>query len=106
MRQVSLPSGWLQNFGKPGGYTIGSDRTGLQNTGCESCHGPGSAHVDAAKDAPSEGPWRMKIHKTPRNVCIECHNPHKKQTERVMMLRAARKAKAAPTTAPATRPAQ
>ncbi len=63
-------------YGKPGGFTSEADTPELKNTGCEACHGPGSAHAKAAKDAPDEGKWEMFTDKTPQNACVACHNPH------------------------------
>ncbi len=74
-------------FGKPGGFVSEDASAGLESTGCESCHGPGSAHVTAAKDAPEEGAWEKKISKTPQNTCIDCHNPHVNRKENAAKLR-------------------
>lgn len=78
-------------YGKPGGFVSEEETPDLVGTGCESCHGPGSAHAEAAKDAPEEGPWEKKINKMPQNTCVGCHNPHVSQKERVEKLRAERK---------------
>jgi hypothetical protein len=56
--------------------------------GCESCHGPGKAHTAAALEAPEEGDWDKKINKVPENTCVNCHNPHVSQKDRVAKLRA------------------
>ncbi len=63
-------------YGKPGGFTSEADTPELKSTGCEACHGPGSAHAAAAKDAPDEGKWDKFMNKIPQNTCIACHNPH------------------------------
>jgi len=74
-------------YGKPGGF-VGEDASAaLKSTGCEACHGPGSAHAAAAKDAPEKGPWAKKISKTPQNTCVNCHNLHVNQKQRVAKLR-------------------
>ena len=76
-------------FGKPGGFVSEEGTPGLKNVGCESCHGPGSAHLETAKKAESsEGEKRdMKIDKVPQNACVVCHNPHISQKKRVEQLR-------------------
>jgi hypothetical protein len=44
----------------------------LPGVQCEACHGPGRAHIDAAK----AGNPRSRITKTPgEDVCTRCHNP-------------------------------
>ncbi len=75
-------------YGKPGGFVSEDKTDGLKNVGCESCHGPGSAHLDAALKAPDEGAWDMKTYKVPQNTCVNCHNPHVNQKDRVAKLRA------------------
>lgn len=54
-------------------------------------HGPGSEHIQAAKNADTAAPWEKKINKTPQNTCTKCHNPHLNQKARVAKLRAAAK---------------
>ena len=80
-------------YGKPGGFTSLEATPGLTNAGCEACHGPGSAHVAAAAEAPDSGAWDTQINKVPQNVCVECHNPHVSQKERVAKLRQERAGK-------------
>jgi hypothetical protein len=56
-------------FGKEGGY-LGLDETpGLGNVQCESCHGPGRAHVAAAGET-------FPGKRTPREACADCHHPN------------------------------
>jgi len=74
-------------YGKPGGFVSLEETPKMTNTGCEACHGPGSAHAAAAKDAPDEGDWDKKINNVPQNTCVACHNPHVNQKERVEKLR-------------------
>ena len=74
-------------YGKPGGFISEEETPKLVNVGCESCHGAGSAHVDAAKNAPESGEWDTKTDKKPRTVCTNCHNPHVNQKARVEALR-------------------
>jgi hypothetical protein len=69
-------------FGEPRGYTSGTEKD-LLSVGCESCHGPGALHIDAARrfvEAPFgeeekiEKEMRATILKTPTdNLCIKCH---------------------------------
>lgn len=42
---------------------------------CESCHGPGSLHVDGHRAEPSEGVGRtiLALHKPDRGECLTCH---------------------------------
>lgn len=56
-------------FGKEGGY-LGLDETpDLANVQCESCHGPGRAHVAAAGEV-------FPDQRTAREACADCHNPN------------------------------
>jgi hypothetical protein len=69
-------------FGQPGGFVAGTDKD-LQMVGCESCHGPGDKHIDAAKrfvladpgeEAKIEKEMRETIRRKPSDaVCITCH---------------------------------
>jgi hypothetical protein len=74
-------------YGKPTGFTSIDETPALANTGCEACHGPGSAHAEAAKNAPESGPWDMKTDRIIASACVGCHNPHINQKERVEQLR-------------------
>jgi 2',3'-cyclic-nucleotide 2'-phosphodiesterase (5'-nucleotidase family) len=53
--------------GLPGGPTHPTQVTGLENVGCESCHGPGAAHVAAAGKAPM-------TRTPPESTCVQCHD--------------------------------
>ncbi len=60
----------VTGYNRPGGATVTHNLDGkLVNVGCESCHGPGSAHI-ADPAAPS-----TVVRDTPERTCIECHNP-------------------------------
>jgi hypothetical protein len=74
----------VTGFGKPDGYLAGTDKD-LLMVGCESCHGPGARHIDAAQrfvlaatpdeEAKVEKEMRETVVKTPTDaVCIACHN--------------------------------
>jgi len=73
-------------YGRPGGYVDEKTTPKLKNVGCESCHGPGSAHVAAAKKKP-KGDWDKNIDKTPVNKCIQCHVTHVRHGEAAETLR-------------------
>jgi hypothetical protein len=72
----------VTGFGEAGGYVAGTEKD-LLMVGCESCHGPGARHVDAAKRfvlaMPGEEEQIQKEMKEtirripPDNVCAGCH---------------------------------
>jgi len=71
----------VTGFGEPGGYVTGTAKD-LLMVGCESCHGPGAQHIDAAQrfvlattdTAEIEQEMRDTIVKTPTDsVCMVCH---------------------------------
>jgi predicted CxxxxCH...CXXCH cytochrome family protein len=72
----------VTGFGETRGYVAGTDKD-LMMVGCESCHGPGAQHIDAAQRfvmaATDEGgklekAMRETVIKTPNDtVCIKCH---------------------------------
>jgi hypothetical protein len=78
-------------YGKPSGFVSIEKTPNLANTGCEDCHGPGSAHLEAAKAAPETGAWEKKISRIIASACIGCHNPHNNQKDNAAKLRAAGK---------------
>jgi len=58
----------VTGYEQPGGSTVTQNLDGaLVNVGCESCHGPGAAHV---KDPEKVGILRD----TPKSTCLQCHN--------------------------------
>ncbi|MHC4787720.1 MAG: multiheme c-type cytochrome [Planctomycetota bacterium] len=78
----------VTGYGKPGGFVSEEESPHMTNVGCESCHGPGSAHLEAARVAPATGTWDTKIDKVPAgSACLKCHNPHVRQKERAEQLR-------------------
>jgi hypothetical protein len=79
----------VTGYGK-GGFTSADATPTLENVGCEACHGPGSAHMAAALNAPDKGDWDKKINKTPA-TCTECHNPHIDRKEQAEKYRAEHK---------------
>jgi hypothetical protein len=57
----------VTGYQQPGGSTVTHNLDGqLRNVGCESCHGPGAAHV---KD-----PEAAVVRKPPAATCTVCHN--------------------------------
>ena len=54
-------------FRKPGGFMSISETPGMDHVGCESCHGPGSAHVEAGG-----GPGLIEK-RVDRMKCESCH---------------------------------
>lgn len=63
----------VAGHGQPGGFP-GADSTktaGLSGVTCESCHGPGSAHVSAAKEAKKAA----TNGKVGESFCRSCHTP-------------------------------
>ena len=71
----------VTGFDQPQGYVAGTEKD-LLMIGCESCHGPGAAHIDAAQrfvmatenEAAIEQEMRESIVKTPSDrVCAGCH---------------------------------
>jgi Cytochrome c554 and c-prime len=58
----------VTGYNRPGGSTV-THVESLKNVGCESCHGPSSAHV-TAPDAPG-----LVQKAVPEEVCKSCHTP-------------------------------
>jgi hypothetical protein len=71
----------VTGYGKPGGYASEKETAGLTGVQCEACHGPGSAHAEAAKVEEDEAKIDALIDKSPGARCVECHNPHKSHDE-------------------------
>ncbi len=62
-------------YGQPGGFVSASATPDLANPGCESCHGPGSAHVEGGGDK------TLIVRNPPLAGCLRCHDD--KRVERV-----------------------
>lgn len=97
--------------GTPHGWTADS-RTPMGQLGCESCHGPGKAHVDAGGDAalirrfdqmrPSDVSatcatchtrgdhafWDGSQHNSRNLSCVTCHSVHSPQSEKGQLVKA------------------
>jgi len=52
----------------------GNPRTPAANKGCESCHGPGQAHVDSGGDKAAIRNPKTLTPKEASDVCLSCHN--------------------------------
>jgi hypothetical protein len=64
-------------YGEETGFKSAEETPDLANVTCESCHGPGSAHLQAAAQHLGDtGEWDRKINKVPQQACVSCHNPH------------------------------
>ncbi|MCS6799516.1 MAG: hypothetical protein NZ898_13500 [Myxococcota bacterium] len=60
----------VTGYGRPGGATVTHNLDGaLVDVGCESCHGPGSAHAQQPERA------GLVARDAPEALCVECHNP-------------------------------
>jgi hypothetical protein len=68
-------------YGHPTGYKKGADRQ-FAGIACESCHGPGSAHVELSKTFTSKKDLTPELVKAardsiyrmvPENICVSCH---------------------------------
>lgn len=70
-------------YGEPTGFKDMETTSALAGISCESCHGPGSKHVEVSKPfakvkelTPDQSKlvndsiWLM----LPKNICVECHN--------------------------------
>lgn len=55
-------------YGHPGGFVSFEQTPERANAGCEVCHGPGSAHVDAGGDP------ALIVAKPSLATCERCHN--------------------------------
>lgn len=58
----------MTGYGEPGGFVSFAETPELANAGCETCHGPGSMHVDEGGD-PEYIKATLDI-----EDCTECHN--------------------------------
>jgi DmsE family decaheme c-type cytochrome len=52
----------------------GNPRTPAANKGCESCHGPGQAHVDGGGDKTKISNPKTLTPREASDVCLSCHN--------------------------------
>ncbi len=61
--------------GQPGGFTSAEATPNLTGVQCESCHGPGSAHVALPASNREHAARAATINKFITD-CRSCHNPH------------------------------
>ena len=54
-------------YGKPGGFCSVQETPHLKNAGCETCHGPGSLHIESEDTEDIKGDLTAKD-------CTGCHN--------------------------------
>ena len=66
----------VTGYKEPSGYVSEETTPHLTGVHCEACHGPGSAHAEAAKVEESEEKIDALTIKTP-TTCAKCHKPHK-----------------------------
>ncbi len=71
----------VTGIGRPGGFIDVRKTARLTGVQCESCHGPGEAHVKAAKAEKKESVLKKTIIVKPMNTCARCHIPHKKHED-------------------------
>jgi hypothetical protein len=62
-------------FATPSGYQRAFSGAKLTDVGCESCHGPGSLHVQEHKSAPpgTAAPVNFKFRPLAAGDCQKCH---------------------------------
>ena len=106
------PDVWLNFYKNPHFKSLASGTEEPENTGCESCHGPGGAHVAAHGDKTkivafsalkpaqvldaclrchgetlSRANIRRSTHTENDVVCTNCHSIHKAQTPKYLLAR-------------------
>ena len=75
-------TGWSPQSYLPykSGYLSLGETPAMQNVGCENCHGPGSAHVDAEVDEDATDEFleklrdEMRLGEKAERKCMECHD--------------------------------
>jgi DmsE family decaheme c-type cytochrome len=106
------PDIWANFYRNPHYKSLASGQEAPENTGCEGCHGPGQAHVQArggkasivafSQLAPdkvldtclrchgqtlSRANIRRSVHTQEEVVCINCHSVHRSQSPRFLLAR-------------------
>jgi hypothetical protein len=64
----------VTGFGEDGGYRRAMQGKQMINVGCESCHGPASAHVAERSRAQPGQPVLAKMRPVGAGQCIQCHH--------------------------------
>ena len=64
----------VTGFGEPGGYRRSMQGKQMVNVGCESCHGPASAHVAERGRAALGTPALLKMRAVGAGQCVQCHH--------------------------------
>jgi DmsE family decaheme c-type cytochrome len=57
-------------------------KRGFENNACESCHGPGSKHIESLSAADIKQPAKLKPAETDR-ICLTCHRNQSTQSGRI-----------------------
>lgn len=65
-------------YGKPGGFVDANSTPDMMGVGCQSCHGPGSAHVE---NGLSKLQKRQTIGLKSSDSCLNCHEIHKEHID-------------------------
>jgi DmsE family decaheme c-type cytochrome len=106
------PDVWLRFYKNPHFKSIASEKETPEKTGCESCHGPGRAHVEAHGgkatiiafselepkqvldkclschgESLARSNIRRSTHTNNDVVCTNCHSIHKAQTPKFLLAR-------------------
>jgi DmsE family decaheme c-type cytochrome len=102
------PDIWANFYRNPHYKSLASGREAPENTGCEGCHGPGQAHVEARggkativafselaldtclrchSQTLSRANIRRSAHTQEDVVCVNCHSVHRPQTPRFLLAR-------------------
>jgi DmsE family decaheme c-type cytochrome len=104
------PDIWSTFFKNPHYKSVASGKEAPENTGCEGCHGPGKAHVEARggkativafsqlppqkvldaclrchSQSLSRANIRRSVHTQEDVVCSTCHSIHKSQTPKALL---------------------
>src|ERR1700736_5753294 len=64
---------WSKFYKNPHFKSLASGREKPENTGCESCHGPGGAHVAAGGGKPTIVAFSQLQPKQILDKCLRCH---------------------------------
>ena len=65
---------WANFYRNPHYKSIASGKAAPENTGCESCHGPGQEHIEAYGGADTIGAFSRKTPEQVLDTCLRCHS--------------------------------